>query len=172
MQLGLDSQCLSYVIDAWVHGQEPKGQLAQEQLALTRLFFYLPDTLWTTRTVVDECAAIRNEDRANLHKSFIAVMFGELPLRNSAAVDKRSTEFASCHPGRGDCRVVAEGEDVGHTHLLTYDKNLITHLSAFTKISILRPSDAWIELAPPKGAQPNKVPERSNPLAREKWWRW
>ena len=172
LQVGLDSQCLSYLIDAWRFGRDPVGSLAAEQLSLTRLFFYLPDTLWTTRTVVDECARIREEDRAALHKSFIAVLFGELPLRSPSDVDRRSDCLATLHSGEGDRRIVAEAEDVGHTHLLTNDRDFIAHLSSATRISVLRPSEAWASLAPNRGARPNKVPEASNPLAREIWWHW
>ena len=46
-ELGLDSNCLSYVIDALEGAAEPTGQLAAQNVALVRLYLYTPGTLWT-----------------------------------------------------------------------------------------------------------------------------
>ena len=83
IQLGIDSQCLSYVIDAMAGISEPSDSLAVQKLALVRLFFHLPDTLWVTPTVTLECARIRNTDWAALHASFIRVLFGELQSKKN-----------------------------------------------------------------------------------------
>lgn len=79
-QLGVDSQCLSYVIDAMASTSRPTQAVATQQLALIRLFFYLPETLWVTPTVTAECTRIRDIELAALHQNFINVLFGELPL--------------------------------------------------------------------------------------------
>jgi hypothetical protein len=76
------------------------------------------------------------------------------------------------HSGINDCKVLAENEDVGNTHLITCDKNLIKNLSSIANLLILKPTDAWQLLAPCKESRPNKLPEKSHPLSSRIWWRW
>lgn len=45
--VGLDSNCLSYVIQSMEGVTEPKGDLAEQKVALVRLYLYTPGTLWT-----------------------------------------------------------------------------------------------------------------------------
>ncbi len=68
-EIGLDSQCLSFLIDAFIGVSAPSDALAEEKLALARISLYTPGTLWVTPTVVSECTRIRHEDRKSLHES-------------------------------------------------------------------------------------------------------
>lgn len=172
IKIGLDTHCVSYLIDTWLYGDEPKDSLANEKIALTRLFFYLPDTLRTTQTVVDECIEIKSPDRAELHQSSINTLFSQDQIIFSERILRRSIYFEKFHSGKNDCRVLAENEDVGNTHFLTCDKNLIKNLSLIANLSIVKPTDAWQLLAPRKGERPNKLPEKSHPLSGRVWWRW
>lgn len=171
-QVGIDSQCLSYIIDAWSGISPPKDNLAHQRVALTRLFFYLPDTLWVTPTVSAECAEIRNIARRELHTSFIQTLFGELQVKDRASVDNRSSYLRKYHSGVNDCCIVAEGEDVGHSVLLTFDSDLIRHLSQYTTLKLIAPEDYWTSLKITPGSRPDKQPYNSNPLFSEDWWKW
>ena len=93
--IGIDSHCLSYVIDAFSAVSAPTDNLAWERIALARLFFYLPGTLWVTPTVTAECARIRNVERANLHQSFIAVLFGEPPIEDPEVLSVGKPNYSS-----------------------------------------------------------------------------
>lgn len=172
IKIGLDTHCVSYLIDSWLYGDEPKDSLANERIALTRLFFYVPDTLRTTQTVVDECIKIKSPERAELHKSSIDTLFSQDQINFSEKVFHRSKYLEKFHSGINDCKVLAENEDVGNTHLITCDKNLIKNLSSIANLLILKPTDAWQLLAPCKEARPNKLPEKSHPLSSRMWWRW
>ena len=50
-QIGLDSNCLSYVIQALEGVSRPTDALADQKIALVRLYIYTPGTLWTLPTV-------------------------------------------------------------------------------------------------------------------------
>jgi hypothetical protein len=171
-QLGLDTQCYSYLIDGISGVSRPTGSLGAQRIALLRLYIYLPGTLWITKTVAEECARIRNTTRAQLHQSFSQTLFGELPLRNPAAIRGRELELAPFHKGANDCRILGEAEDVGHTVLLTFDTKFIRDLASRTTIRLFQPESYWVSLAIPSGVEPDKLPVAENPLAHQAWWRW
>jgi hypothetical protein len=141
-------------------------------VALARIFFYLPGTLWVTPTVTNECARIRNANRAELHASFIRVLFGELPLRDLSEIEDRKTALRQYHSGVNDCTIVAEAENVGHSVLLSFDSTLLRCLTLHTSVQLSEPEQYWNSLSIPRGAMPDKVPHSTNPLASEEWWRW
>ncbi len=75
MNVGLDSQCLSYLIDSVSDVAEPIDPLAEERKALIRVWFYTPGTFYVSETVLDEVAKIRDVDRRALHKGFVDPLF-------------------------------------------------------------------------------------------------
>lgn len=171
-QIGIDSQCLSYVIDAFSGIAAPSDPLAPQRVALARIFFYLPGTLWVTPTVTAECARIRNITRAELHASFIRVLFGELPVPDSSAAKARTTTLTGHHAGHNDCAIIAEAEAVGSSVLLSFDSSLVRHLARRTKVQLVEPLEYWNGLSIPLGARPDKEPHSTNPLSSQAWWRW
>jgi hypothetical protein len=169
----MDSQCLSYLIDAIMEVADPKDSLADEKKALFRIYLYLPDTLYVTPTVQDECAAIRNTDRRKLHDDFISTMFGELFPEPKESISFLTREFAKYHGGANDCRILAEAEIAGMGFLLTYDGVFLERLKSRTKcVNLIRPSEMWAQLHVPRGAKPDKSPHLKNPLSKEAWWKW
>jgi hypothetical protein len=172
IQVGVDSQCLSYVIDAFSGISAPTDSLYKQKLALIRLFFYCPGTLWVTSTVTTECSRIRNICRAELHASFIGVLFGEIPLNDSSDIIQRAEMLKIHHSGENDCIIVAEAENVGHTTLLSFDRRLVRHLTPYTKVRLIDPAKYWDELSIPHGIKADKIPHITNPLSSENWWHW
>src|SRR5438445_7116632 len=75
-EIGLDSNCLSYVIDALEGVSEPTGDLAAQRVALARLYLYTPGTLWTLPTVKEEFSRIPDRSRCASHASWTSVLFG------------------------------------------------------------------------------------------------
>jgi hypothetical protein len=59
--IGLDSQCLSYLIDALEGVPPPADDHAEQKVALVRLYLYSPRTLWVTPAVEREFSRIRDE---------------------------------------------------------------------------------------------------------------
>src|SRR5262245_21263519 len=86
--VGLDSQCLSYLLDAISGISEPIDVLAGEKKALLRSWFYKPGTFILTETVTSETSRIRNIDRRNFHESFISTLFLEYPVQNLDVSEK------------------------------------------------------------------------------------
>lgn len=171
--VGLDSECLSYLLDAIAGIEEPTDPLSEERKALIRVWFYMPGTFYLSETVVSECARIRHVDRRELHQSFVHTTLLDLPVRDRAAVEARTAHLLQFHPKLNDSRVLAEAEDLGLGTLLTYDGDFRRHLAPVSAVVALTiPTAYWASLGIPKGAHPQKVPHDTNPLHQQTWWRW
>ena len=174
-QLGMDSNCLSYVIQTMssTSAPSPDDELAAQKLALIRLLFYLPGVLWVTPTVTKECACIKEIELAAVHKSFISCLFGELPITNANVISGRVSSLNEHHVGLNDCAILAEAEDVGHDVLLSYDKKFLKGLAPYSsKVTLARPADYWERLNIRHGVRLDKAPHSINPLYYCDWWRW
>ena len=171
--VGLDSQCLSYLIDA-VHFAQPAADAIEEQkLALVQIWLYAPIDPFVPETVKTEYARIGPLDRRELHDRFVAVHVIEPAIQDSQAVTARTKALMARHSKEHDCRVLAEAEDLELDVLLTYDFDFRKRLgAASSKPAVLTPLEYWDQLAIPHGAIPRRTPHASNPLRDEAWWRW
>ena len=170
--VGLDSQCLSYLLDGIAGVSMPTDSLAEEKKALLRIWFYQPGTFILSETVISEVAKIRNLDRRKFHESFVQTLFLDYPVRDSAAVQDRAAYLQRSHPEQSDCRILAEAEELRLDFLLTYDNNFRKRLSAASSTTMLMtPSSYWGALGIAKGAAPVTVPHHTNPLSQQSWWR-
>ena len=172
LEVGLDSQCLSYIIDALEGIAEPTDSLAEQRVALVRIFLYRLGTLWTTPTVKREFERIGEPTRRAKHQSWTSVLFGVYPLNDPEAVWRRATELGKHHPDIDDCLVLAEAEDIGLANLLSFDTQFVNHLSDHARLNLARPVPYWESLRVPRGERPNKIPWPDNPLAAQAWWGW
>ena len=173
LKVGLDSQCLSYIIDVLVGVEEPTDPLANERKALVRAWFYrpVPWTFYVSETVVSECARIRDEDRQERHERFIDDLFENPPRYDSAAVVARATKLMEIHPKLNDCCILAEAEDLGLDTLLTYDADFRRRLAPVSRVVVTTPSAYWDGLDISRGVRPQIMPDPTNPLSRQSWWR-
>lgn len=171
--IGIDSQCLSYLIDAMAGVSEPTDALTCEKKALLRIYLYLPGTIYVTPTVLTECAAIRNADLRELHSNFCNVLFNEVTVNGVDQVKSLAISYRAHHSGVNDCRILAEAVN-GKLHVLaTYDGDFISHLRSQVKeLKLDRPSSIWESMNIPRGANPDKQPHHTNPLSNEDWWKW
>lgn len=169
-QIALDSNCLSYVIDALTGVERPTDALAQEKIALVRLWLFVPGTLWTLPTVRKEFERIPDPARRANHVSWTNVHFGVYPLTNPAGVEERAASLREFHADDDDRHILAEAEDIGSSVLLTFDKPFIAHLRGHARLVLTRPAEFWDSLAIPAGSPPAKVPRFDNPLAAQTWW--
>ncbi len=172
-KVGLDSQCLSYLIDAASAATEPSDSLADERKALLRVWFYMPGRFYISETVASECEHIRNIDRRELHESFSRNSYWGMPVRNPIAVSVRAKQLMQIYPKQNDCRVLAEAEDLSLDTLLTYDHDFRKQLGSTSQtITIATPNIYWSSLGIPRGARPQRIPHPTNPLSQQSWWRW
>jgi hypothetical protein len=174
-QIGLDSQCLSYLLDAVAGIEEPTDILAPEKKALLRSWFYRPGSFafTLTATVIAEISEIRNAARREFHESFVRTLFLDYPVGDPTAVESRANQFAVAHPRARDCLILAEAEELGLDFVLTYDHDFWKRLrdkSPTTKL--IKPSEYWASRGVPAGAVPQTVPHHTNPLSSQSWWRW
>ena len=171
-QVGLDTQCFSYLLDAIAGIEMPTDALAPQKVALLRTWFYQPGTFILSETVISEVARIRHLERRELHESFVRTLFLDYPVRSLATVEARATELIEIHPGPSDCRIFAEAEDLELDFLITYDHAFWKRISGInSKTKLRKPLEYWESLEIPKGAQPVTVPHHTNPLSQQEWWR-
>jgi hypothetical protein len=171
--VALDTQCFSYLLDAIAGIEEPTDALAEERKALIRSWFYMPATFYLPQTVIVECERIRLPERRDLHSSFVMTLFLNMPVRHPGNVAVRTHALMQSHSEMNDCRILAETEDLGLKHLLTYDRLLLQRLHPISDtVTIQTPTAYWQSLAIPRGAKPRTVPHHTNPLSQQTWWRW
>ena len=171
--IGLDSQCLSYLLDGIEGISEPTDSLAEERKALLRSWFYKPGTFVLTTTVISEVSRIRSINRREFHESFIRTHFLYYPVRNHVAVQARALQFEAFHSGYSDCLILAEAEELKLDFVLTYDNDFWRRLSSVSGTTkLMKPSAYWEILGISKGAKPVTVPDHKNPLSKQSWWCW
>jgi len=171
-EIGLDSNCLSYIIDALEGLTQPTDDLALQRVALVRLFLYTPGTLWTMPTVKEEFARIPEPIRRASHESWTSVLFGVRPLNRPANVRQRAADLERYHSKLEDRLVLAEAEDIGFSALLSFDNTFIKRLQHHARLRLTTPRAFWDSLLIPKGAAPVQLPAKDNPLLHQTWWRW
>ena len=75
-RVGLDSQCLSYLLDAIEQITEPVDAFAPEKKALIRSWLYMKEsTFFVREKVMAEVAELRARERREFHQSFCADAF-------------------------------------------------------------------------------------------------
>ncbi|MBT9097718.1 hypothetical protein KFZ76_08365 [Methylovulum psychrotolerans] len=169
--IGLDSQCVTYIIDTMNNTNEPTGRLAPEYLALFRIYLYHA-VFSITPTAKIECQEIKNAERKKLHISWINSQFVETQPINITQIETRITLLNNFHSGNNDCRILAEAEDAGLNTLISFDTDFVSRLRNKTVLSLMYPTEFWESLEIPCGANPVTVPYKTNPMAQEKWWAW
>jgi len=170
-EVGVDSNCFTYAIEALERVQEPTDAIADQRVALVRLFHYRRETFILTPTVEQEYARIRDDRRREAHRSWHSVHFDTRPISDPVAVARRVAELRAFH-GDTDCQVLAEAEDMGLGALVSLDAKFVTRLGLRARLKLTRPADYWRSLAIPRGATPAWEPTPDNPLAGQTWWRW
>lgn len=172
LHLGLDSQCLTYLIEVITNTVAPTDALAEERTALLRTWLYARPALWLAGPVTAEYEAIRDRTRRELHASWGAVHFLQIKVHDPARVAARTVDFLRLHPEDNDCRILAEAEDLGLSAVLTFDTRFRNRLSSASRVPLVKPCEYWQSLKIPPGAPPQLLPAKDNPLSQETWWRW
>lgn len=172
-RIALDSNCVSYLIDACNGTIDAAAKHAAEGVALIRIWYYLSQRYYISERVLLECGHIRDEPRREIHEALSLPTYFGVAMKNSASVQKRADDLLRSHPKVADCLVLAEAEDMEADTLLCCDNDFINRLSSTSeKVRIMRPTEYWREASLPKGAIPKVVPHTSNPLHFNTFWRW
>jgi hypothetical protein len=169
--IGLDSNCYTYLIDVMSKLQQPTDPLAEQRIALFRTFLYRKGGLWLTPTLRKEFEAIPSIDRSAFHSSWTS-LFPETQPIDQSRIEIRVFELNKLHSDIRSCRILAEAEDAGLNGLLTFDNGFISKLSSHTQVSLQRPVEFWNSLGIPRGATPVTFPRTDNAMLAENWWCW
>ena len=172
-QVAIDSNAMTYLVDAMTAGCRPSGELAREKIALLRNYLYRDDILYISATVAAEYKRIKEERLRHYHQELADILLGEIVEMDPSEIKSRTAEYSAFHSRHNDCRILAESELGGASVLLTYDRDFMKRLRSRTRlIELLSPSEFWVQLNIPRGARPAKSPSPSNPLAKKLWWVW
>jgi len=182
LKVGVDSMALTYLVLAMQPSYDPAmddERLAEERIAIFRLYLHTVETFFVPPTVLKEYQPIRDSEWREQHRGICEVLLFDYPWKvEEQAVDQRKEFYLKFHNKEKDCQMVAESEigDIGFGGLdvlLTNDDGLLKHLSGKTQtLNLIKPSEYWQSLAIPKGTRPRTVPHATNPLAKKTWWKW
>ena len=173
----VDSNALTYLVDAiGVEGYDPaqdNSGLADERIAMSRLFMYGDCKLWVPPVVRIETADIPPGELLDAQNRITWYRLLDHDSGVAEGVIQRRVNQLLPHHNKSvnDCRVLAETEAMELRYLVTRDGKLYRHLQAHTKVKIVRPVELWnsldIHCAPPHAL----VPAPDNPLSAYDWWR-
>lgn len=173
--IGVDSNALTYLIDATEPGYNPakdEAALASERIAMLRIFLYGDRGFWVSPTVKQEYVKIRDQCRYVRHDSFTGCLLLDQSLEvPEQRLEARARELTRHHAGTRDCRILAEVESMGLDTLLSFDPEFVHRLESHTAVRMTSPSAFWQALEIPTGTPPVWSPAPSNPLALVNWWR-
>lgn len=173
--IGIDSQCITYLIQGLSNEYCPFDLLSDEKRALVRIFFYYYIPFYVPETVERECKRIADEKKCYIHQSLIDCSLFQMPPVDSKDLINLANNFFEHHKGKktlDDCKILAECELGGLDILLTLDTEILTRLKTQTKkISIMKPNKFWEQLNIPLGTKPFSVPLSGHPLENATWWR-
>ncbi len=179
INIGLDSQCYTYLISALNDVVEPKDDdpTKEQKISLVRLFLYPESiTFCLSPTVINEYEEIRDSTRLDIHNSWASVHFCKFnpePLIDHVNVLKDC--LLEKHNKENDCKIISEYKLYGVNTVLSYDSDLLKKLSGLQEISslkILSPLDFWSSLNVAEDSNPSHTPTGDNPLSNQTWWRW
>lgn len=172
--IALDSNCVTYLLDAMESGYHPEedddAKLRPQRVAMLRTFLY-GDTPYITATAKAEVERISDAEILRMHEMITNTLIREIGGLDGTTISQRASEFSSHHQRENDCTILAEAEAAGATSLLTFDSDFRTHLTGLSGVSILMPSDHWLSLEFEPGSPPRVRPHPSNPLSKTDWWR-
>lgn len=172
----IDSNAMTYLVEAIMNGGKPSGNVADEKIALLRSYLYREDTLYISPTVKEEYDKIKDEIKRQDHQGIADIILGDLSPSDITLIQSRASDYSTHHQGeknKKDCKILAEAELSGCDILLTYDQTLLKNLKGKThKVQLREPSEYWNSIGIMKGGKPVRAPHTSNPLSRETWWIW
>jgi hypothetical protein len=175
LRVGLDSNILSYLVEAMASGYEPNrdddGDLREERVAALRIFLYVGN-LFVTPTAHREAEMISDPVKRSYHDAIKNVLLSEIVGLDEGLIEARTKDLMNAHPREQDCRIVAESELGGLTQLLTLDTKMFSRLAEVSEVELSSASSFWTSIDLPQGAQPRWEPRADNPLADVDWWRW
>lgn len=174
--LALDANAFTYWIEAMnAAPEQPSGRLAEEKLALVRIFLWMPPDagFHLVPTVKAECDAISDRAKRDDHIAWALSHVSVIqPLPQEDLLAKRAEELVSYRVGGSDGKIIAECEQARVGALLTCDGKLIERLRMETRVWLVRPSEFWDRMRIPRGSPPNRRPADGSPLLQCSWWQW
>lgn len=149
---------------------EPNEMLRAQHVSLLQLYFYgtSPYVLPTVE------AALQKGDKDVLlwaHHQLLDVQSRDL---REAVLEERVVDLAEHYPGKASergRRIVAEAEQVDFDVLVTFDEQLIEHLTPYTSLLLAQPFDCWRRMRVREGSEPRLVPAHGHPLFGTDFWK-
>jgi rRNA-processing protein FCF1 len=175
-KVAVDSNALSYLVDAVFSPSEPPKEIQEEKISLFRSYVYLENMFYVMPTVKTEFLKIKENSKLAKHISTSGIMLRELETKQINKVNRVAEFYSGFHKGEknfSDCKILAECEILGMDILLSYDEDFVERLkNKSMKVSLMFPSEFWKVSGVPSGSEIRKQPLESNPMSKSTWWRW
>jgi hypothetical protein len=172
-QVVVDGNCVSYWLDALdaVVAPHPEDPLADQKLALVRIFYYWPWVMSFTPTIRTEIEAISDPGRLKTHKQWIDIHLRELLAPNAERLAHAQDDLAGSDVNETDAKWLCEAIAHDSTMAITWDQPLLNQSAGLTAIEVVSPATAWSTLSVPNGADARIAPSPTNPLSQQDWWK-
>lgn len=175
MKIAIDSNALTYLIDAMEPDYDPSNDIPsnrKERQAMLRIFLYQGKPFYVLPQVTKEYNDIPSYVWRDMHGSTVGALLIEFRIANQIIeIDQRRNAFLKLHENNHkDCQLLAEAEAACMSVLLTRDKVFKNSLSGMTTIRIMYPSEYCESLNLPSDISPTLLPGESNPLFGKTWW--
>jgi predicted nucleic acid-binding protein len=170
-RVAVDSQCLTYLIDALEGISRPTDELTPQRIALATCFFYRQDCFRYTRTVEDEVRRMKEPRRTN-HLRWMEIHFAPTLPHDEHRMLGAAHAFTHYHPPFRDCRILAECHQGHLDALVTFDLTFKKRLGPVSgPVRLLTPMEFLSSLELCVGDEPARLPHSSNPMIDDQWWR-
>jgi hypothetical protein len=175
-KVGFDSNTLTYLVESMDLAYDPamdESNLANERVALLRIYLYGGVQFHVVPTVTGEYQKIKNNLKKETHESLCRILLFDEPWNlKDSDIKRKVTDYLNLHNKEHDCRIIAEAELGRLNILLTCDSEILKRLQENNNIDIMLPSTYWSNLAIERGSQTVFSPYETNPLIKKSWWKW
>ena len=80
--VAIDSNCLTYLVDAMYSCEPPTDDLGDQKIALLRTYLYRKEILYISSTVQSEYQKIKDALNKERHEGISTIVLGEVPASN------------------------------------------------------------------------------------------
>ncbi len=172
-KIALDSNLVTFLIDAMKSESKPEGDISDQKLATLRLYLYSDCAFCIPQTVYDECMKITCNAKKIDHEHFMDTIFDDILNQDIPQMNKILCKYKKLLPNKkykNDRIIISCAEAYKCTCFLTYDIDLLKKLN--NTIMAFEPLEFWNTHVLSKDASIKRSPRPSNPLFNENWWQW
>lgn len=171
-----DGMIVDFLVTTMSGSYNPSGDgdaiLQPQRVAAFRLFLWA-DLAIAPTAMIQLLDTKKPEWRARLEGLVLVHMKEpQILIGQETRVSGRVSELTRYHSDPLDCSIAAEAEVLNADALVSFDKRMLKRFRGRTRVPVQSPLECWETLGVPRQSSPKWMPDQSNPLNGETWWRW